>query len=112
MNSRYKVVVGRSKNILGPYLNKKGHDMLTNNYTLVLEGDNEKWFGPGHNSIIIQDDEGAEWMIYHSYVKEGDDVSGGRLGMLDRVLWDNEGWPYIENYVPSSSSLVPVFNVQ
>lgn len=112
MNSRYKVVVGRSKNILGPYLNKKGHDMLTNNYTLVLEGDNEKWFGPGHNSIIIQDDEGTEWMIYHSYVKEGDDVSGGRLGMLDRVLWDSEGWPYIENYVPSSSSLVPVFNVQ
>ena len=45
-------------------------------------------------------------------IEAGDDVSGGRLGMLDRVLWDSEGWPYIENYVPSSSSLVPVFNVQ
>lgn len=107
--SRYKVVVGRSQDLLGPYLDKSGKDMINNAWELVLEGDGQKFFGPGHNSIIVQDDAGTDWMIYHSYVKENGEV-GGRLGMLDRVLWTEDGWPYIKNCVPSTSDLLPVFN--
>lgn len=109
INSTYKVVVGRSKELLGPYVDKKGKGMLDNSWELVLEGDMQKWIGPGHNSEIIQDDEGTEWMIYHSYLRTGDTV-GGRLGMLDRLQWTNDGWPYIMNCVPSNSDLIPVFN--
>lgn len=107
--SRYKVVVGRSQDLLGPYLDKRGKDMINNAWELVLEGDGQKFFGPGHNSIIVQDDAGTDWMIYHSYVKENGEV-GGRLGMLDRVLWTEDGWPYIKNCVPSTSDFLPVFN--
>ena len=108
VNASYQVVVGRSENLLGPYVDKDGKDMLKNNWELVLEGDGQKWIGPGHNSIIIQDDEGTDWMIYHSYLKKDGEV-GGRLGMLDRVLWTDNGWPYIRNCVPSNSELIPVF---
>lgn len=108
VNASYQVVVGRSENLLGPYVDKDGKDMLKNNWELVLEGDGQKWIGPGHNSIIIQDDEGTDWMIYHSYLKKDGEV-GGRLGMLDRVLWTDDGWPYIRNCVPSNSELIPVF---
>lgn len=107
--SRYKVVVGRSQDLLGPYLDKSGKDMINNAWELVLEGDGQKFFGPGHNSIIVQDDAGTDWMIYHSYVKENGEV-GGRLGMLDRVLWTEDGWPYIKNCAPSTSDFLPVFN--
>lgn len=107
--SRCKVVVGRSQDLLGPYLDKSGKDMINNAWELVLEGDGQKFFGPGHNSIIVQDDAGTDWMIYHSYVKENGEV-GGRLGMLDRVLWTEDGWPYIKNCVPSTSDFLPVFN--
>ena len=107
--SRYKVVVGRSQDLLGPYFDKSGKDMINNAWELVLEGDGQKFFGPGHNSIIVQDDAGTDWMIYHSYVKENGEV-GGRLGMLDRVLWTEDGWPYIKNCVPSTSDFLPVFN--
>lgn len=107
--SRYKVVVGRSQDLLGPYLDKSGKDMINNAWELVLEGDGQKFFGPGHNSIIVQDDAGTDWMIYHSYVKENGEI-GGRLGMLDRVLWTEDGWPYIKNCVPSTSDFLPVFN--
>ena len=69
MDSKYKVVVGRSENLLGPYVDRKGKDMLDNSWELVLEGDGETFFGPGHNSIIIPDDAGTDWMIYHSYVR-------------------------------------------
>lgn len=96
MDSKYKVVVGRSENLLGPYVDRKGKDMLDNSWELVLEGDGETFFGPGHNSIIIPDDAGTDWMIYHSYVKENGTV-GGRLGMLDRIVWSADGWPTIKN---------------
>lgn len=109
INSRYKVVVGRSEKLLGPYVDRKGKDMLDNSWELVLEGDGETFFGPGHNSIIIPDDAGTDWMIYHSYVKENGAV-GGRLGMLDRVVWSADGWPTIRKCVPSKGDLLPVFN--
>ena len=110
-NSNYKVVVGRSESLLGPYVSKNGKKMLDNSWELVLEGDNS-WKGPGHNSIIIQDDEGTDWMVYHSYQmnEEGSDVIAGRFGMLDRLQWSDEGWPYIKNYIPSTIDLMPVFN--
>lgn len=63
VNASYQVVVGRSENLLGPYVDKDGKDMLKNNWELVLEGDGQKWIGPGHNSIIVQDDEGTDWML-------------------------------------------------
>lgn len=109
IDSRYKVVVGRSENLLGPYVNREGKDMMSNSWTLVLEGDGETFFGPGHNSIIIPDDAGTDWMIYHSYVKENGAV-GGRLGMLDRIVWSADGWPTIKKCVPSKGDLLPVFN--
>lgn len=109
INSRYKVVVGRSEKLLGPYVDRKGKDMLDNSWELVLEGDGETFFGPGHNSIIIPDDTGTDWMIYHSYVKENGAV-GGRLGMLDRIVWSADGWPTIKKCVPSKGDLLPVFN--
>lgn len=109
MDSKYKVVVGRSENLLGPYVDRKGKDMLDNSWGLVLEGDGETFFGPGHNSIIIPDDAGTDWMIYHSYVKENGTV-GGRLGMLDRIVWSADGWPTIKKCVPSKGDLLPVFN--
>lgn len=109
INSRYKVVVGRSEKLLGPYVDRKGKDMLDNSWELVLGGDGETFFGPGHNSIIIPDDAGTDWMIYHSYVKENGAV-GGRLGMLDRIVWSADGWPTIRKCVPSKGDLLPVFN--
>ena len=109
MDSKYKVVVGRSENLLGPYVDRKGKVMLDNSWEFVLEGDGETFFGPGHNSIIIPDDAGTDWMIYHSYVKENGAV-GGRLGMLDRIVWSADGWPTIRKCVPSKGDLLPVFN--
>lgn len=106
LNSTYRAVVGRSKNLLGPYVDDKGGDMLQNNFKLVVNKNNT-WVGPGHNSILIKDDEGTEWMIYHSY--KADAVADGRVVLLDRLRWDENGWPYIKGLEPSNSDLIPVF---
>lgn len=110
VNSSYSVVVGRSENLLGPYVDKEGKGMIDNSWEPVVDGgDRSKWVGPGHNAAIIQDDAGTDWMIYHSYIKTGNAV-GGRLGMLNRLQWTSDGWPYVKGYTPSESDLIPVFH--
>lgn len=108
-NSNYEVVVGRSNSLFGPYVDKNGTDMLENAWEPVVDGgDRSKWVGPGHNSILVVDDEGTEWMIYHSYGYWSGSF-GGRNCMLDRLLWTEDGWPYVKNHLPSDSDLIPVF---
>ena len=103
--STYQTVVGRSKNLFGPYLDKQGRPMTSNHHEVIIKG-NEKWAGPGHNSIIIKDDAGQEWIIYHGYKKE--EADKGRVILMDRLQWSEDGWPYInEENAPSIESEVP-----
>lgn len=106
-NSTYRVVVGRSADLFGPYVNKNGGKMLNNQYELVLQG-NSLWAGPGHNSQIVLDDAGTEWMIYHNYQKNDPDL--GRLLMLDRLQWTDDGWPYILKKEPSEQEVRPTIH--
>jgi arabinan endo-1,5-alpha-L-arabinosidase len=114
MNSSYKVVVGRSTQLEGPYLNRNGVDMKDfdawnpSNYQPVVVRGDDMFAGPGHNSRIITDDNGVDWMFYHSYVDNGNTQ---RNLMLDKVEWDSEGWPVVGNATPSySMKVIPVFN--
>lgn len=107
--STYRTVVLRSRNVLGPYVDRKGVSMLDNGFELVLDRD-DKFTGPGHNAGIIEDDAGQTWMYYHAYQLSHLDLH--RQSMLDRVLWDEEGWPYIETGTPSDSAVVPVVNLE
>lgn len=106
LNSTYRVVVARSTNLLGPYVNKSGKPALENNFMLVMQKSN-KVVGPGHNSEIIQDDAGQYWMLYHGF--DAADPDGGRKVYLDQILWDKDGWPMVRNRIPSSVADVPLF---
>ena len=106
-NSTYKTVVGRSTALKGPYKNKDGGQMVSDNYTTIISG-NDRWKGPGHNSEIITDDEGQTWLLYHSYDATND--FNGRLMLLDKITWDKNGWPVINDGHPSSGEMdAPVF---
>jgi len=108
-NSTYQTVVARSRNLLGPYVDKNGTNILDNGNTVILQR-NGHFSGPGHNAGLIEDDEGRTWMFYHAYdLRRPDD---GRMGMLDEVRWDEEGWPYIKTGTPSVKAVAPVVNRQ
>lgn len=107
--STYKTVVGRSRHILGPYVDRNGNDMMDNAYETVIHG-NGRWAGTGHNSIIIKDDVSNEWIIYHGYIREQADK--GRVVLMDRLRWTEDGWPYVEGSVPSDNSEAPVIRHQ
>lgn len=106
--STYKVVVGRSKKVWGPYKDKNGKTMMNNGYSLVI-GPNSHYVGNGHGSQIIQDDAGQDWLLYHGYDKSS--PQDGRILLLDQIRWDKEGWPFIEGKSPShDTQKAPVFN--
>lgn len=105
-NSTYETVVGRSTSLKGPYVNKRGGDMKADNYEVVIKG-NDRWRGPGHNSEIVTDDEGQDWLLYHSYDKNNN--FNGRLLLLDKINWVND-WPVVNDGHPSSDEQdAPVF---
>jgi beta-xylosidase len=104
--STYKVSVGRSDNLFGPYVNKKGESMMYFCPNVILHGDSI-FAGPGHNAEIVTDDAGDDWILYHSFLKSAPEK--GRVLCLDKIVW-KDGWPEIEGNVPSKESKVPVFN--
>ncbi len=87
-NSTYNIVVGRSRNVTGPYIDNIGRDMLQGGGKMLLSAGNRKT-GPGHFGRYIEDD-GVEKMSFHY---EADFDRGGRsvLAVLP-LLWEN-GWP-------------------
>lgn len=89
--SNYKVVVGRSKQVTGPYLDKNAVTMTSNGGTLVLEGDAKEWFGAGHNAVYHAD--GKDYIIYHGY--DAQDKGRSKL-LINELAWDNEGWPTLK----------------
>ena len=105
MLSTYTTVVGRSTSLLGPYVSKSGISMLDNGYDVVIHS-NEHFVGPGHNSEIVTDSEGNEFLLYHSYNRMTPDK--GRFLMLDRITWTEDGWPQIASNSPSSVAESPV----
>lgn len=95
--STYRVLVGRSRNLLGPYLDKNGKDIAERgNGTLVLKG-NSRFVGTGHNSRIITDNKEQDWMLYHGIDTQNDRVGSGtsrRVLMLDPIRWQDD-WPTV-----------------
>ena len=87
--STYKMVVGRAKDLTGPYLDRAGLPLEQGGGTLVLAGDS-KWFGVGHNSVYTFDK--TDYLVFHGY----DASDRGRPKLrIEKLAWDKEGWPAV-----------------
>lgn len=88
--STYHVVVGRSRTVTGPYLDKDGKDMLLGGGSLVVQG-NADWKALGHNSAYTFD--GMDVMVLHAY--ETKDKYLQKLKVME-MRWDRAGWPVVD----------------
>ena len=91
--STYHVRVGRSKNVLGPYIDKDGIPMLQGGGSLVIEGDGINYYAIGHNSVYTFN--GKDYMFSHGY--DVNDRSLPKL-LIHNVGWDDEGWPVLTEW--------------
>jgi arabinan endo-1,5-alpha-L-arabinosidase len=89
--SNYRVAVGRSKSVSGPYLDADGKDMLLGGGTVVLEGDKRQFEAAGHCAVYHLDDQ--DIFICHGYSTNHKGVPV----LIQRLIrWTLEGWPQIE----------------
>lgn len=90
VNSDYNVVVGRSRNIEGPYVDKDGRLLSRGGGTIVAKG-NDRWAGVGHSAHYTF--EGKTILIMHGY----DKPDNGRSKLIIREMkWDRAEWPSID----------------
>ncbi len=87
--STYKIMVGRSKSLTGPYVDKSGKALTQGGGSLVLEG-NDRYAGVGHNSAYHFD--GTDYLVFHAYDREAD---GESVLKILPMQWKN-GWPEVE----------------
>ena len=90
LESTYQVVVGRSVNLKGPYLNKEGESWIDNKYTVFLAGDYEEP-GRGHNGFFTEKD--TTFIVYHAYTRS---ANGASLLNIKPVFWGDDGWPTLD----------------
>jgi arabinan endo-1,5-alpha-L-arabinosidase len=102
-DSTYKLVVGRAKELTGPYLDKTGRDLALGGGSLLLEG-NADWAGVGHNSAYTFD--GKDYLVFHAYENADNGLQKLKIAEL---TWDDAQWPVVDPKVLSdyTSTLAP-----
>ncbi|WP_229714158.1 glycoside hydrolase family 43 protein [Saccharibacillus endophyticus] len=84
VNSTYKIIYGRSKNITGPYVDKNGVSLMNNGGT-ILDSGNARWKGPGGQDVYD-----ANLIVRHAY--DAEDEGKPKL-LISDLIWDSGGWP-------------------
>jgi arabinan endo-1,5-alpha-L-arabinosidase len=87
--SNYYLVVGRSADILGPYVDQNGKPMLAGYGRLLLKGD-RRYRGPGHCAVLRDDD--RDYLVYHAYDTQ---LSGEPVLRISPMTWTADGWPIV-----------------
>lgn len=89
IESSYKIAVGRSENIQGPYLDQDGRDLFYGGGTILLEGSG-RWAALGHNAILREG--GTDYLVYHAYDRTNE---GKPVLQIKELNWTADGWPVV-----------------
>ena len=85
LKSTYRIVVGRSRTITGPYLDRDGRSLVDGGGTTLLATSGNR-IGPGGQSVS------GGVLAYHFYDRSANGAP--RLG-LKQLSWTDDGWPKV-----------------
>lgn len=85
--STYRTMVGRSKEITGPYMDDHEMSMMEGGGTPLLSANN-RWLGPGGESVLMQPS-GDDLIVFHAY----DAHTGHPALQISTIAW-RDGWPH------------------
>ena len=86
--SDYNVVVGRSKKITGPYVDKDGKPMTEGGGSLVIAAQTATWHGAGHQGLLQLP--GQDYLAFHAYRAD----TGRPFLQISTIVWE-DGWPRV-----------------
>lgn len=84
-DSTYKIAIGRSRSVGGPYVDKAGKSMLQGGGTVILSSSGRK-IGPGGQSVY------GNTLAHHYYDA---DANGDFRLDLRQLSWGSDGWPRV-----------------
>jgi arabinan endo-1,5-alpha-L-arabinosidase len=90
-DSTYKVAVGRSRSVKGPYLDKDGRDMFGGGGSVVLDS-HGAITGPGGQSVF------GDYMAFHYYDGSNQDIPYFPTLGVQKIDWV-DGWPTFDEAV-------------
>jgi arabinan endo-1,5-alpha-L-arabinosidase len=85
--STYRIMVGRSEKVTGPYLDERGIPMQQGGGTELLAA-NQRWLGPGGESLLQRAE--GDLMVFHAY----DAITGKPALQISTIAW-TDGWPHV-----------------
>jgi arabinan endo-1,5-alpha-L-arabinosidase len=85
--STYRVMVGRSSSVTGPFSDRNGTAMSSGGGTEILAG-HGSIHGPGHEAVFPDAD--GDILMYHWYADDG----SSKLG-INLLGWDSANWPFV-----------------
>jgi arabinan endo-1,5-alpha-L-arabinosidase len=88
--STYRIMVGRSTSIHGPFFDKSGRGLLQGGGTELLSGADHDWNAPGGASLFTDPESGKTTMVFHAHRLP----SGSPYLFVNFVNW-NDDWPQI-----------------
>lgn len=110
VNSTYKIVVGRSTSITGPYVDRDGVPLLYDTGGTLFAHTNGRWIGPGHATITTVG--GQNYFSYHIY----DGLYDGWATLrINEMSWDQELWPVMGDMVgvtPAQGPTIALWNFE
>lgn len=83
--STYRTMIGRSRKVTGPYVDREGKKMLKGGGSELLTG-NSRWLGPGGESVLQRAE--GDVIVFHAY----DAATGKPALQISTIAWRN-GWP-------------------
>lgn len=93
VESTYRIMVGRAKDVRGPYVDKEGRNLAEGGGSLLLAGD-ARWAGLGSASAYTFD--GKDFLIFHAYETADNGLQKLKIAEL---TWDAEQWPVVDAHV-------------
>jgi arabinan endo-1,5-alpha-L-arabinosidase len=93
-SSTYRIIVGRSQTVTGPYLDRGGLDLKNGGGTILLSA-HGNINGPGGQSLFTDMVNGVATptLVYHYY--DGGNNGTPTLG-INRLAFTADGWPFVE----------------
>jgi arabinan endo-1,5-alpha-L-arabinosidase len=85
LKSTYRTMVGRSKSVTGPYVDRTGLALTEGGGSALLTA-NAQWLGPGGESLLHEKD--RDLIVFHAY-----SAMNGRPSLhISTIAW-RDGWP-------------------